>query len=443
MFNVSIVIPVRFQDHCWQDLVSQLLKLEGQFEILLVGPDFKDKTSSDERVRFEFCEQGRAKQLNHGAKKANKPYLWFLHADSQISSESIKEIQKKLKTNSDAIYFFDLKFLNDGPRLMRLNGLGASIRSHVLKMPFGDQGLVMAKRTFFSLGQFSESAPYGEDHLLIWKAHQLRIHVLPMNVDIFTSARKYQKNGWLKTTIRHIFLTYLQAFPEWIKCLNMKKRNRATSAIAIFVKTPGVSPVKSRLAATIGKQKAEEFFKLSLKATEAVVMESTKRSKGAITPYWAVAEEEQLQNDLWNSFKTISQGAGSLGERLDTVYSNLQKKHENVFLIGADLPHLNHETVIHAHALLNSPKDFILGETEDGGFYLFGGKQKIEKEVWTSIPYSTEETAKCLVDKLGKDNFIFLEKNFDIDYAEDLKKLASYPIDGLLEEQIEVIESLK
>ncbi len=44
-----------------------------------------------------------------------------------------------------------------------------------------------------------------------------------------------------------------------------------SAAIAIFVKTPGLSPVKTRLAATIGEEKAKEFYLLSLKAVEKTV----------------------------------------------------------------------------------------------------------------------------------------------------------------------------
>ena len=35
-------------------------------------------------------------------------------------------------------------------------------------------------------------------------------------------------------------------------------------AIAIFVKTPNVSPLKTRLAASLGKEKSLHFYKLSL-----------------------------------------------------------------------------------------------------------------------------------------------------------------------------------
>jgi glycosyltransferase A (GT-A) superfamily protein (DUF2064 family) len=132
-----------------------------------------------------------------------------------------------------------------------------------------------------------------------------------------------------------------------------------------------------------------------------------------------------------------------LGERLATVYSKLQKKHRRVFLIGADLPQLDYKTLLRAQFKLTSASRYVLGESDDGGFYLFGGRGVIERSVWNSIPYSSGETSSTLVQKLGKSNFIFLEKNFDIDYLEDLERLLAYPQEELLPEQITVIEWIK
>lgn len=445
MNDLSIVIPVKAGEQAWRELLGDLLSYSADFEVLLVGPDFQDfhSQNNDSRVRYIYCKQGRALQQNRGAALATKSNIWFLHADSRLSNRSIQKVEEKLKENQDAIYFFDLNFLPDGPSIMFLNAIGAYWRSHLLKMPFGDQGFFMKRKTFFSLGMFNESAKYGEDHLFIWKARQRGILIRPALAELFTSARKYKNFGWITTTTRHLFLTYQQAAPEFIKLLQTRNKKKWTSAIAIFVKTPGVSEIKSRLAATIGEQNALEFYQLSLKATQAVVIEAIKKSEGKIEAYWAVAEKDQLDHSLWNSFKTIPQGSGDLGERLAAVYSKLQQKHRKVFLIGADSPHMPYKSLLKAEFKLISSSSFILGETEDGGFYLFGARGIIERAEWRAIPYSSEDTAAVLVERFGKSRAIFLERNFDIDYYEDLVKLADHPVDDLLPEQIAVINWAK
>jgi hypothetical protein len=84
-------------------------------------------------------------------------------------------------------------------------------------MPFGDQGLVLARSTMAALGGFDESAPYGEDHLLVWAAHRGGVPLRATGARLLTSARKYQERGWLQTTSAHVLLTYRQAWPELLK----------------------------------------------------------------------------------------------------------------------------------------------------------------------------------------------------------------------------------
>ncbi|MBC7712871.1 MAG: DUF2064 domain-containing protein [Rhizobacter sp.] len=443
MDNLSIIIPVKRGDSAWMGLVTDLLSYTFQFEILVVSEEDLSINLSDPRIKYIHSKEGRARQQNNGVLQSTKTFLWFLHADSQISKNSFATIASLFKKNPAAMFYFDLKFLSDGPQLMAINSLGVKWRSQILKMPFGDQGFFMAKKTFFSMGAFDESAKYGEDHLLIWKAHQRNIPVLPCHDRLLTSARKYKKSGWLKTTSKHLYLTYKQAAPEWIKLLKLKNKKRPTTAVAIFVKTPGVSTVKSRLASSTGVEKAEEFFHLSLKATEEFVIEAMKKSHGEIEAFWAVAETQTLQHPLWDFFQTIPQGTGDLGDRLFHVYSKLIKNHDRVFLIGADLPHLGFNTLLKAHQTAMSHDQFIIGETDDGGFYLFGGKKPIERTVWNSITYSSDQTSEELKTALGKENFIFLDKNFDIDFVEDLKRLSDLKNDNLLPKQKKIVEWAK
>ena len=112
-----------------------------------------------------------------------------------------------------------------------------------------------------------------------------------------------------------------------------------SGAIAIFVKTPGLSPIKTRLASSIGVSAAERFHLLSAKAIESVVLDAF-RAEPACIPYWAVAEKEAVHTPYWKSFQTIWQGEGSLGERLACVYDELIQQHSFVIFIGADSPHI-------------------------------------------------------------------------------------------------------
>lgn len=171
-----------------------------------------------------------------------------------------------------------------------------------------------------------------------------------------------------------------------------------TPALAIFVKTPGFSPVKTRLAATIGAAQATRFHRLAAAATAAVA----RSCRPALVPYWAVAEIEPAAHRVWSGFAHVWQGEGGLGERLHHVYSELQARHGRVLLIGADAPQLTPALLGRALAVLNAgDSPFVLGDAADGGFWLFGGREPIDRNAWLSVLYSRPDTAMQLRDALA------------------------------------------
>jgi len=95
---------------------------------------------------------------------------------------------------------------------MWINTIGAHVRSRWLRLPFGDQGLLMPRRVFEALGGFDERHRGGEDHALVWSARRLGVPLRPLRAPIFTSARKYAQLGWWGTTTMHLRLTGAQAW---------------------------------------------------------------------------------------------------------------------------------------------------------------------------------------------------------------------------------------
>lgn len=418
---VTIIIPVASSDRTYLNLVSQLKSSEFKGEIILVGPDFDNIIDSN--IHYIHSIQGRALQQNTGAIAAKNNFLWFLHADSDLSLLNFEEIQDQVKSKQEVIGFFNLKFKTANKFRMALNELGTHFRSHVLKMPFGDQGFLITKKTFFKLGLFDQRVKYGEDHLLIWRAHQNKIKITFLGNSIISSDRKYSKNGWLKTTVSHLFYTYLQALPEFIRLF---QEHDPKIAIAIFVKTPPLSSVKTRLAKDIGATNAEEFYWKSVRETEKTCLEVLNRNYSKVDFYWAVAEKNGIENDHWSSFNTIYQNEGELGDRIDHVYSSLLSSHYGVILLGADCPILEAIVLEATVNKLFRQNKYIIGPSDDGGFYLFGGNKSVDKNIWCSTPYSCSETLGILTDKIGGQKFEYLKTLFDIDELNDLVRLSNY-----------------
>jgi glycosyltransferase A (GT-A) superfamily protein (DUF2064 family) len=209
-----------------------------------------------------------------------------------------------------------------------------------------------------------------------------------------------------------------------------------TLAPAVFVKTPGLSPLKTRLAAAIGKDAAAEFHRLSAAAVASVLtVAASEGVRGAeaatrIEPHWAVAEAEAL--GTWPGFPNVGQGAGELGARLAHVYDGMRRGGERVpVLLGADAPQLAPTTFASVTRALDDGATFVLGPAADGGFYLLAGTAAIPPELWERVPYSSPETAAVLTRELealptrsAEARVARLETLVDVDTAEDLAPLA-------------------
>ena len=226
---VSVIIPLAPGEPEWVRVLEQFPHALQDFEILLChdGQDDRLENTVSEahpQARAIADGGGRARSMNRAADEASGKYLFFLHADSHLEEPALKYLLQLAGQETAAIHYHNLMFAGDGPFFMRLNEWGVWFRSHVLRMPFGDQGFFMSRGVFEQLGGYDEAAPYGEDHLLIWRAHQAKVPVRCTDTAIRTSARKYAAQGWAATTLKHLWLTARQAAPEFIKLIRMRLR---------------------------------------------------------------------------------------------------------------------------------------------------------------------------------------------------------------------------
>ncbi len=150
----------------------------------------------------------------------------------------------------------------------------------------------------------------------------------------------------------HLRLTLEQAIQERKKTLS--------PALAIFVKTPGLSPVKTRLAEGIGKEGAEPFFRFSVGEMQALGKRSNQVARDRLL-LGGRREGGAESHPQWENLPRIEQGEGDLGARLSRVYDEpLLKKHSSVILVGADSPEIDGKTIEHALSELEK-SSFVLG----------------------------------------------------------------------------------
>lgn len=192
--------------------------------------------------------------------------------------------------------------------------------------------------------------------------------------------------------------------------------------IAVFAKTIGLSPVKTRLAKDIGQHGAEKFYQYSINCTVAC-LQALSENNSLIDHVWVIAEEEGGEHPQWQGMHTQWTGSGGLGARLHHVYKLLQHQYDIVILIGSDCPQLPQSIIQQAiDHLIIQPNDMVLGPAEDGGFYLFAGCSPIDEAIWLSTPYSQNNTADELTRQIPNDIY-YLPVQFDIDTVEQLRRL--------------------
>ena len=175
--TVSIIIPVAPEETAHEKLLKDLENCGAEIIV--------------------SSEGGRAQSLNVGAGKAQREFLWFLHADSRVTAENMQILQRCLKREPTAAHYF---FLNFGFGLHAFNAWGANVRSVFFGLPYGDQGLCLSKENFEKLGGYPE-ATCGEDLLFVRKAKKAGVPLRYVPSKLRSSARQYYEQGWLKLTI--------------------------------------------------------------------------------------------------------------------------------------------------------------------------------------------------------------------------------------------------
>ncbi|MDG2227108.1 MAG: TIGR04282 family arsenosugar biosynthesis glycosyltransferase [Flavobacteriales bacterium] len=192
--------------------------------------------------------------------------------------------------------------------------------------------------------------------------------------------------------------------------------------LIIFVKNPELGKVKTRLAKTIGDEKALYIYKLLLEQTFQVTLPVMAEKKLYYSEF--VQNMDQF-NDLVYE-KHIQSGDGLGNKMYHAIKHSFAEWADKVVLIGSDCFELNSGIIEEAFKALEE-SDYVLGPAKDGGYYLIGMKE-LNLEVFQNKEWSTENVfLDTLLDikNQGKSHYI-LPTLSDVDVEEDLGDLRGY-----------------
>ena len=205
MSKISIIIPTINEANNLPLLLSDLSIIQKEGEILIIDSGSEDKTIDIASIYgakvYKSKERNRGLQLDIGAKKANGEWLIFLHADTRLTHDWVGEIKSILKGNKSYIYFFKFK-INHKKIIYRVLEILVYFRSKYFKQPYGDQGLIIHRSTYFKNKGF-RGIPLMEDLDFLRRLNNKK-DLKQLNSPILISPRK-----WERTNI------FLQAIKNW------------------------------------------------------------------------------------------------------------------------------------------------------------------------------------------------------------------------------------
>ena len=196
--RISVIIPTLNEE----DYLLQIIgKAREGFDVEVIVADGGSRDRTLEQAvgaRVVECAQGRAAQQNAGAAIADGQILLFLHADTMLPDGWDWVVRDALANPAVALGAFTFKIKE------QMRGLGfiektANKRSRDFKLPYGDQGLFMRRKSFEKAGGFPD-LPIMEDYALV-RALSEYGDVVTVPEAAVTSGRRWAKHGVLKVTL--------------------------------------------------------------------------------------------------------------------------------------------------------------------------------------------------------------------------------------------------
>jgi rSAM/selenodomain-associated transferase 1 len=191
--------------------------------------------------------------------------------------------------------------------------------------------------------------------------------------------------------------------------------------LIVFARDPLPGTVKTRLAATLGDQRAVALYENMLQE----VLKATRQLNDIETiVFWSCLEDSLPL--LAQRYRCASrrQIQGNLGERMLAAFEEMFANGSDVCcIIGSDAPDLPIAYILEAYRLLEMQHTgAVFGPSRDGGYYLLGLCQvwpKLFANIsWSSCAVLEQSLAAALASGLSP---ALLPEWQDIDTVEDLR----------------------
>ncbi len=210
--SISVIIPTCNESLRIRQLVYHLTERGGDLlkEIIVVDASATDddtlaQVPEGKAIAIKSEATCRAIQMNQGAKIAQGDILYFVHADVIPPANFPMDIYASLAKGYD-FGFFSYNF--DSPKVL------LKFNSYFTRFPNiftggGDQTFYTSRSLFEAQGGFDEKIVMMEDFDFFYKLKKAGLRYEIINNPVLVSARKYEKNSYLKVNLVNLITMIL------------------------------------------------------------------------------------------------------------------------------------------------------------------------------------------------------------------------------------------
>lgn len=234
--KISVIIPAKNEEKYIVNTLKSIFESNYKdienIEVVVVANGCKDKTVEkanslkDKRIKvYEANTSSIAAARNFGAKKivgfekredlssaSNEDIFVFLDADTTISKNCLKEIEKSLRKNNKTVGTLKIKPDNNKIRAKVMMGLKNLMITVFFFVPTSNGIIFCSRKMYEQLGGFDESLKQQEDGKFIRAGARKGKFRFIKNAYVISSMRRYEKYGYIGIPLYWIKESFLRMF---------------------------------------------------------------------------------------------------------------------------------------------------------------------------------------------------------------------------------------
>ncbi|HEV3003866.1 MAG TPA: TIGR04283 family arsenosugar biosynthesis glycosyltransferase [Pirellulales bacterium] len=203
--TISIIIPALNEALLIGQSVARAWET-GPHEVLVADGGSDDGTADAARAAGAIvvtAPRGRASQQNAAARRALGDTLLFLHADTWLARDGLRQIEQVLAEGHVESGAFHQR-IEAERRIYRLVERGNAWRAARRGLPYGYQGIFVRRHVFDELGGFPELRLM--EDLMLMKRLRRRSRPVLLPGPLYVSARRWEHYGVVRQTARNWLL---------------------------------------------------------------------------------------------------------------------------------------------------------------------------------------------------------------------------------------------